>query len=59
MILRSLVHKNESTFDYVLNDLKLLNLRLHDLDMTLSGELEKPFRITNVQRFPYNNNSYD
>ena len=52
--------QNESTFGYVLNDIKLLNVRLHDLDMTLSGELEKPLkRISNVQSFPYNNNSYD
>ena len=36
--------QKESTFGYVLNDLKLLNVRLHDLDMTLSGELEKPLK---------------
>ena len=34
------MHKNESFFDYVLNDLTTLHELLHDADMKLSVELK-------------------
>ena len=40
IILCYLVHKNESFFDYVLNDLTTLQELLHDADMKLSVELK-------------------
>ena len=40
IILCYLVHKNESFFDYVLNDLTTLHELLHDADMKLSVELK-------------------
>ena len=39
IILRYFVHKNESPFDCVLNDLTTLHELLHDADMTLPVEL--------------------
>ena len=40
IILYYLVYKNESFFDYVLNDLTTLHELLHDADMKLSVELK-------------------
>ena len=40
IILCYLVHKNESFFDYVLNNLTTLHELLHDVDMKLSVELK-------------------
>ena len=40
IILCYLVYKNESFFDYVLNDLTTLHEPLHDADMKLSVELK-------------------
>ena len=40
IILCYLVHKNESFFDYVLNDLTTIHELLHDADMKLSVELK-------------------